>query len=348
MKRLLLVPFALALTACPPPEDHVYSASSAAAWERTRQDLQPVLDRYTFDGAVMIAGGRLDGATSGRGRTWPWASITKQVVATIVMQEVEAGRLALDTPVSDYLADWPSGGPVAPTLRQLLQHQSGLYDPEADPAVDVRAALPIDPMTCVSRRTAVPGGEFAYNNCDTLLVGRVLERTTRHTIGELYRERIAVPLGLESSGFVTADTPLAPSRDGSLDAAEVAHYGAAGGLAGTPADLVMFSRGLMEGKLLGEAAREEMWRGNPQLGYSALGQWETTLPVEGGDAPVRIIERRGAIPGYQARNYIMPDKDVVVVAFIGRSEANYPFGEAWSREGLSYELLSAAACGEGA
>ena len=346
MKRLLAIPMALALAACPPPEDRVYSASSPEAMERARGELQPIFDRYDYDGVIQVSGGRLDGARVGAMRVWPWASITKQVVATIVMQEVEADRLSLDAPVSDYLADWPDTRTIAPTLRQLLRHQSGLYDPESDPTFDVRSALPIDPLLCVERRTGAPGGAFAYNNCDTLLVGKVLEATTRHSMGQLFHERIAAPLGLASSGFVTAQAPLARSRDDDLRAEEIAFYGAAGGLAGTPSDLIAFSRGLLEGRLLGEAARAEMWRGDPELGYTALGQWDATLPLEGCEEPVRIIERRGAIPGYQARNYILPDKDVILVAFIGRSEARYPFGEPWSREGLGYDLLSAAACGE--
>ncbi|WP_343345149.1 serine hydrolase [Sphingomicrobium sp. XHP0239] len=344
MKKFLLVPMALALTACPPPEGHVYSASSPEASERARADLQPVLDRHGFDGDLRVSGGRLDGARVGRMRVWPWASVTKQIVAVMVMQEVEAGRLDLDTPVSDYV-DWPESSEdfVPPTLRQLLKHQSGLLDQE--PRFGQPDAVPPEDYEC-SRQIDAAGGAFVYNNCDTIIAASVLEALTRHSIGELFHERIAAPLGLASSGFATAETPLADSRDGSLTPHDVSLYGAAGGLAGTPEGLVVVSRALLDGRLLGEAARAEMWRGDPELGYTALGQWDVTLPLDGCDAPVRIIERRGAVPGYQARNFILPDLGIVVVAFIGRSEENYSFGEPWSGEGLSYDLLSAAACGD--
>lgn len=307
-----------------------------------------VLSAYALDGEIAVSGGAFDGltwASEGRepGATWPWASVTKQLLATVVMQEVEAGRLDLDTPVSQWLADWPEGGPPAPSLRQLLRHQSGLYDPEDDPAFDWTGAKPLDPMLCVARRTRAPGGDFDYTNCDTLLAARVLERTTGHDMAALMRKRLVEPAGMGAAGFVTPAMRLATGVDADQPQ-DIADYGAAGGFSGTARNLLAFDRALMEGRLLGEAARAEMWRGDPQLGYTALAQWEATLPLYGCEAPVRIIERRGAIGGYQARNFILPERGISLVVFAGKSEADYAFGEVWSGEGLSYDLLSAVAC----
>lgn len=343
MKAAPAVLAAVLLTGCPAPEGMVYSVSSPEASRLTQERLQPIVDRYAFDGEIRISGGPLDGAGMGRGASWPWASITKQVVATLVMQDVEGGRLALDEPVSAYLDEWPDGGPVAPTLRQLLRHQSGLYDPEDDPDFTIDKSRPLDPMLCVERRTQEAGGDFDYTNCDTLLVGRVLERVNGRSLAELFDARIAAPAGMMEARFAAAGDRLAPSLDGT-PASEIAHYGASGGLAGTTRDLLFFDRALMEGILLSERARAEMWAGDPALGYTALGQWESVLPLEGCDEPVRIIERRGAIGGYQARNFIIPDRNIAIAAFIGQSEQDYPFGEPWSRTGLSYDILSAAVC----
>ena len=307
-----------------------------------------VLSAYALDGEVAVTGGAFDGlvwTSEGRepGATWPWASVTKQLVATVVMQEVEAGRLDLDTPVSKWLADWPESGPPAPSLRQLLRHQSGLYDPEDDPAFDWTGAKPLDPMLCVLRRTRAPGGDFDYTNCDTLLAARVLERTTGQDVAALIHRRLVEPVGMGKAGFVTAAMHLAPGV-GAAPPQEIADYGAAGGFSGTAQDLLAFDRALMEGRLLSEEARAEMWRGDPQLGYTALAQWDATLPLHGCEVPVRIIERRGAIAGYQARNFILPERGIALVVFAGQSEADYDFGEVWSGKGLSFDLLSAVAC----
>ena len=339
----LLLPF-LAMY-CPGNEYRIESTSSSPAIaQRVSTELAPILEKHDFQGALQISGGRLDGAKFEVGYLWPWASVTKQVVAVMVMQEVEAGKLALDVPVSTYLNDWPMGGREAPTLRQLLQHQSGLYDPEDDAGFVWDTAAPIDPMMCVAQRQTAPGGAFNYNNCDFLLVGRILEASTGTDMPTLFETRFRKPLKMKKARFAYSRILLGPTT-GRPGAEGIEHYGAAGGLVGTPEDLLKFDRALMSGKLLSEQSRAEMWRGDPDLGYTALGQWDATLPLAGCSEPVRIIERRGAIDGYQARNFILPDLGIAIVAFVGRSEGQYDFGEPWSQSGLSYELLSAAACG---
>jgi CubicO group peptidase (beta-lactamase class C family) len=64
---------------------------------------------------------------------WPWASVTKQVTALLIMRQIEAGRLSLDTKVRSVLPDFagPTGDRV--TIRDLLQHSSGLPNPADTP-----------------------------------------------------------------------------------------------------------------------------------------------------------------------------------------------------------------------
>lgn len=335
---------ALALSGCTtasaPPADAAAPLSQEAR-------IAALVEAAGFEGEIAISADELlpqyhlrtDGE---RGTIWPWASVTKQIVATLVMQEVEAGRLDLDRPVAAYLDGWPDGEPAAPTLRQLLRHQSGLVNPETREDFVQVGATPIDPTICLDGRTA-PGGAFAYNNCDTLWVGRVLEAVTGKSVGALFAERMAGPLTMRGAGFPATTTPIAPSDEGA-GTRVIASYGAAGGLVGTAQDLLKFDIALMEGRFLSDTARAEMWRGDPQLGDAALGQWAFTATIPGCDGPVRIIERRGAIPGYQARNFILPDHDFALVAFTPRSEGDFAFGEIWSGEGFSHDLLAATAC----
>lgn len=69
------------------------------------------------------------------GESWPWASVTKQLTATLVMQEVERGSLQLDTPIRTYLPEFPGPSASTLTLRHLLKHTSGLPNPD-DTAAD--------------------------------------------------------------------------------------------------------------------------------------------------------------------------------------------------------------------
>jgi len=67
------------------------------------------------------------------GARWLWASVTKQVTAVLVMQQVEVGTLALDGTIRSYLPDFAGTSGDRVTLRQLLQHQSGLPNPDDTP-----------------------------------------------------------------------------------------------------------------------------------------------------------------------------------------------------------------------
>ena len=58
------------------------------------------------------------------------ASITKQMTAILVMQEVSAARLKLDETLGAYWPDFPNADARAATLRQLLMHTSGLPNPD--------------------------------------------------------------------------------------------------------------------------------------------------------------------------------------------------------------------------
>jgi D-alanyl-D-alanine carboxypeptidase len=46
-----------------------------------------------------------------------------------------------------------------------------------------------------------PGTEWQYSNTNYILLGLVLEQATGEPIGQLYRERIIEPLGLQGTSF---------------------------------------------------------------------------------------------------------------------------------------------------
>lgn len=280
---------------------------------------------------------------------WPWASVTKQVMAVLAMQEVDRGRIALDAPASRYLPAL-GRGVTSPTIRELLQHRAGLRNPEDTP-VDADGSpawftASDDALGwCLGERRA-PGGDWRYNNCDTLVLGAVLAAVTGRSVPALFEQRIVRPLKLEATAFAAAKDPDGfPELARPITARErtiLGRFGAAGGLVGTPLDLLRIDRGLVAGALLSARTRDAMWAGDPNLGYMALAQWAFAAPLKGCSTPVRIIERRGGIGRFQVRNIILPDMRRFVILFT--DGADQEFGEIWQGRGLSHDLLSAAAC----
>lgn len=306
------------------------------------------------DGA-RVAGGAVGEAAPGRPFSdemiFPWASVTKQAVATMVMQDVARGRLRLDAPASRYFPRLV-GGPRPPTVRELLQHRSGLRNPEDSPPdanglPGFYTGGPTGIEWCLGGR-AQPGGAWRYNNCDYLLLGGLLELVNRRPLADLFAERIAGPIGARVR-FVNAQTGLDADTvwaggPGIGYTEALARFGSAGALVGTAEDMLAFDQALMSGALVPERERAEMWRGDPKLGFQALGQWSFTASLKGCSRPVRIVERRGGIGDFQVRNFIAPDQGVAMVLLTNRGEDRFPFGEVWQGRGASHDLLASALC----
>jgi len=314
-------------------------------------------DGMTSD-AVFGLGDRTAGRPHVAGQRWLWASVTKQVTATLVLQEIERGHIVLDAPVGQYLPDFK--GNTAITMRQLIQHRSGLPNPSntAADADDIQrfyremgggiADTARAAGFCAGPVTRPPGGDFEYNNCDYLVLGAVLKTVTGKSFEQLVANQIARPLGLRT-------LRLAPDRavrggasaigyDGEkpYPALNVRTFGASGALTGSARDLAAFDRALMTGKLLSPATLAMAWSGDPKLGYEALGVWAFPARLKGCVSPVRLVERRGDVGGTQVRNVIAPDLGRVVVVFT--NDAALDFGEVWQGKGLTHDLLAAAFC----
>ena len=293
---------------------------------------------------------------------WPWASVTKEVTSALVMQEVAAGRMNLEAPVSAYLPAFKSANASA-TLRQLLQHTSGLPNPSDTPegaggvpefylrtgaaTGDTASALGF----CAGTPKHPPGGpRFDYNNCDYLVLGAALQQVSGKPYAQLVQERIARPIGARAlrpapervAAFgrdVTGyDEPGKPSALWNLST-----LGAGGALGGTAEDLAAFDRALLTYALVPEAQSKVMWEGDPKLGYVALGVWGFSAPLKGCAGPVELVERRGEAAGVEVRNVLAPRLGKALIVLTNNQAT--PFGEVWQGKGLSYDLLSAAFCG---
>lgn len=309
-------------------------------------DLQSGGLRYEYTGPLPEPGrGGPDGLT------WRWASVTKQIVAILMMREVERATIDLDKPVAIYLPAFRSANAGTATIRNLLQHRGGLPNPNADDGAFYNADFTgsRDPVTgfCAGPVSGAPGGDWAYNNCDYMVLGAVLEAVTGLAWDKLFMRDIAGPLGFKFAGAYPGEQF---TRWGFIDGArepevDLSVYGASAGLYGEPKDILAIDIALMSGELLGPEALADMWKGDPALGYMALGQWVFTVPLKGCTAPVRIVERRGDIGAVEVRNFILPDKQMAVVAF--SQVKPFEFGEVWQGSGFSHDLLSAAVCPQG-
>ncbi len=335
-----LILFAIACGGAPRP-----APDAGLARELTR-----LTERARFSGVILVGTGerlRYHRSTSPEialDARWRWASVTKQMTAILVMQQVALGTLELQAPISKYLPTFASPNANA-TLEQLLHHQAGLPNPddgrEGVPAA-YRPETAIDPLAfCAGPVTGPPGENWTYNNCDYVVAGAVLEAVTGKRWSELFADGIATPAGTTAKLDTLADV-IGHAGGAREPAYAYERFGAAGALVGTVTELWKIDRALLGGRLLDDKSRAILWDGKPALGFMALGQWVYEVPLRGCAKPVRLVERRGAIGGIGVRNFLVPALDLVVIAMTDQAELE--FGELWSGSGFAFELLSIAAC----
>lgn len=150
------------------------------------------------------------------------ASMTKPIATTAIMMLVEEGKLDLDDPISEYVAEL-GGKPVLDTfdfedasfttrpaaseitIRQLLSHSSGLvYNFASDELARWSAANPgVDPITSFPLLFD-PGTGWAYAG-GIAVVGRVLEQIEGTTLDAFLEERLFDPLGMTDTGYAVPD-----------------------------------------------------------------------------------------------------------------------------------------------
>ncbi|WP_375391431.1 serine hydrolase domain-containing protein [uncultured Sphingomonas sp.] len=321
------------------------AAAGGGKGEGEHETPDQVARRYHLAGEVLVAQGdrilleRAYGpiAPSGgpqhkAGERWRLASITKQVVATMIVKSIDLA--ALDRPISAP-EERASIGQL--TLRQLLTHHTGLANPDDTPKLasgvpSFYAANEPDIGYCFSA-PGRPGAAFAYNNCDYIIASFQLALHDADDPATWKGVHWAEPDERGVPGYV----------DGKPEPAfQLASWGAAGGLMGTAKAVFAFDRSLMTGKLLPPAALAELWKPEGHGSYQALGQWVFPGQLKGCAAPKRIVQRDGEIYGVQARNYILPDDGLVVIVFTNRSSGDFSIGEVWEGKGFAYDLLSAA------
>ncbi|WP_271223249.1 serine hydrolase domain-containing protein, partial [Streptosporangium carneum] len=141
-------------------------------------------------------------------------SNTKTMIATLVLQLVAEGRLALTDPVEKWLpGKVPNGRAI--TLRMLLNHTSGLFDYTEDASLrpsilgrDRRQWTQLKLLAVGVKHDPLfaPGAKWSYSNTNYAAIGAVLEQVTGADLDDLVRDRIARPLNLKHTYYATDST----------------------------------------------------------------------------------------------------------------------------------------------
>jgi D-alanyl-D-alanine carboxypeptidase len=205
-------------------------------------------------------------------------SVTKLFIAPLVLRLVDEGLLELDGDAAPFVPGI--------TIRQLLNHTSGLDDFDTDLVelfepyrrnaahryeVGHREQLE---LALQKPRLFAPGEGWSYHGSNYLVLGLIVEQMTGLTLRDALRKHILAPLGLDKTdlvegplrgecarGYLPADNPLLPSGNAPVDVTELdlgRFTWAGGGIVSTAGEVAAMLAAVLGGEVLPDDLRAEM------------------------------------------------------------------------------------------
>lgn len=246
-------------------------------------------------------------------------SVTKQFTAAAIFQLIEAGKVALDDPVSTYVEGLPHAW-TGITIRQLLNHTSGIADfVQYNGFIHGPARLDLMPdqiLDLVRDRPLefAPGSRFKYTNTGYALLGMIIERISGQSYADYMQQHVLRALNLNHTAYDDTSEILPRRADGYWLSDGVmknarpwttpAAY-AGGGLRSNVDDLLRFEEALHGGRLIGSASVAAMFTDyGHHYGFGSF--------VENRQGH-RLWDHGGNLPGFSSAFEQYPDDGLVVI-----------------------------------
>ncbi len=211
----------------------LYPASASAAQPDYKEEIRIATDRIAdimidenisavsvaiaVNGEIAWAEGfgladRENGRKANKDTAHSIASITKPFTATAIMQLAEQGKIDLDAPINDYLGENKLVSMVesdaAPTVRQILNHTSGLayhhaffYEDETPGRLGHEESI-----RRFGKLIEGPGKTFRYTNFGYGLLDYAVTRVSGKPYARYLQDEIFSPLALDNT-FIPQSAP---------------------------------------------------------------------------------------------------------------------------------------------
>lgn len=275
-------------------------------------------------------------------------SVSKTFTAALVIALAQNGTIELDEPVRTYLPDLKIDARI--TVRQLLDHTSGLRDYFFHPAIDrlllrdpSRRWDAADALKYVGKSYFKPGTGWHYSNTNYLVLGMLAERVGEAPLAEQIRTRFLAPLGLRHTWYQPEEAPTSDVARGyrfestAKDAAAidlsdgspfmpftsvVTAAGGAGGLASNSSDLTRWARALYAGGVLspesvdaivGDITRTEPYK--PRVPY---GLGVQRLDIDGAPS----LGHSGRLLGFRSAVRWLTEEDIAIAVLTNQSRTD--------------------------
>ncbi|HSQ79406.1 MAG TPA: serine hydrolase domain-containing protein [Candidatus Bathyarchaeia archaeon] len=302
-----------------------------------------------IDGKIVLAKSygqaALDGPAANAETSFAIGSISKQFTCAAVLKLAEAGRLSVMDKVAKYYPELTRADDI--TLLDLMNHVSGYRDWYPLDFVDRPMSRPIEPDVLIRRFAGEgrkldfePGSRYSYSNTGFNILGRVVEKVSGQELGRFLSDEFFSPLGMRRT-FYEPDPKLPNLASGYIlfatsapapNTPEALHWvGGAGAIYSTAADLAAWDLALVTGKVLKPESYALMTK--PRMLTDGRVSWYGCGLSVGYNNRRFVISHGGAVSGFQASNFAVPDTRSAAVLL-----SNAETGE----NGLIFDKLVAA------
>ncbi len=283
-------------------------------------------DKVIFEKSYGLADREFDILNS-KNTKFRIASLTKQFTAVLILQQVEAGKLSLNTPVSNYLPYFKKEIGDLITIHQLLTHTSGL--PEYTERDDFFTDISKHSYThkefiqkfCSDTLLSKPGTEYKYSNTDYYILGAIIEEITHKSYAEELQKNILDVAGMKNTGVENSSTILKEKAKGynfnsgiysNADYIDIlSTIYSAGTIYSTTDDLFLWDKALYSDKLISRKSRDLMF--TPVLENYGYGVGITKFKVPDLNEEMHFIFHQGAINGFRSIMTHIVNENVLIV-----------------------------------
>lgn len=264
------------------------------------------------------------------------ASVSKPITAVAVMQLVEQGKIALDSPIQKYVPSFPKKKyPI--TTRQLLAHLSGIRHYSANEFASNRPFKSLTEALDIFQKDTLlhkPGEEQTYSTYGYTLLGVIIEAVSGTTFMDYLNQHVFKPAGMVNT---YADDPLKIiyNRSAPYDTIRTGQIGNSvfvntsykipgGGLISNVQDMSRFMIALQQGKLVKPSTWQQMIKevktakGAPT--HYGFGWILGIPPFEGLPKLPSAVWHGGVQQGSTTAILMLPDKEIAVVVLSNLGE----------------------------
>lgn len=257
-------------------------------------------------------------------------SITKQFTAMLIMQLVEAGKLKLNVPISNYLPNYPKHVANKVTIHHLLEHSAGIpnfvsfrefysknsrnhFTPEKFVKVFADSTLQFN-----------PGNKFRYSNSGYFLLGYIIEKVSGKSYEKMLQDSIFQPLKMNNTGYDKHHKILKKRASGyeksgfsyiNANYLDMSIPYAAGALYSTVENLFLWDRALYNDKLISKKSKELIFTPHISTGKRSYGYgWSIGYEkILGTKDSINVIEHGGAIDGFHTFITRIPKNEQLII-----------------------------------